>query len=788
MSQVQKLFVCFILMLFISSVVYAQNTEKYSQVRIYAVNNFDFQKLNNAGLHLDGGIYKPGYYFETWLSESEIKMLRSSGVSYQVTIDDWDTYYNNLPKMTPSEIQDAMNNSIRNFNVSHSIYGTMGGHIKWEEIIAKLDSLRLEYPNLVSQRFSIGSSFEDRQMWTVRITKNPDAPTGRPEIWYNGMTHAREPLSMSNVLYFVYWLVENYNIDPIATYILENREIYWTPIINPDGYCYNQSTNPNGGGMWRKNRKLYGSTYGVDLNRNFGTYNFWNSTNNGSSTSPSSDTYRGPNPFSEPETQNFRDFLNSRNFKLSLDYHTYGNLLIKPWAWCDPTPTPDDAVFNEYGNDIVAVNNYSFGTPYQTVGYYVRGGDIDWVYSSDSTGHSYHIFGMTPEVGTAGFWPAQNLILPQAQSCFHMNQYIALVAGPYVNVKSSVLNKTVYQSNDTGNMKVVFRNKGRTDAQNIKVEWIPVNTSYINIPVQIFTKPSLATFVSDSVLFNFTLSGVPDNFAIPTQLRIKQDDSVIVYSQNIYVKVGNGNLTFADSAENGPSKWTFSSGWQITGTSYHSPSNSFWTGSYPANANLRMTVVSPINVSATPVVLLSFWHKYYTEAGYDYCRVEVSNTTDTNWVQIASYAGNFQTWTYQSFDITDYANASSNLRIRFRLTSDGSLQYTGWYVDDIKLITYGTMTNVIEPALVPETYSLSQNYPNPFNPVTAINFTIPKQQFVTLKVYDILGREVALLVNGLKSPGEHTVNFDGSNFSSGIYYYRIESGDFTDVKKMILIK
>jgi carboxypeptidase T len=61
---------------------------------------------------------------------------------------------------------------------------------------------------------------------------------------------------MMQNIYFMYWLFENYNIDPIATYILENRELYFTPVINPDGYEYNRSTNPNGGGMWRKNRKL----------------------------------------------------------------------------------------------------------------------------------------------------------------------------------------------------------------------------------------------------------------------------------------------------------------------------------------------------------------------------------------------------------------------------------------------------------------------------------------------------------------------------------------------------
>ena len=83
---------------------------------------------------------------------------------------------------------------------------------------------------------------------------------------------------------------------------------------------------------------------------------------------------------------------------------------------------------------------------------------------------------------------------------------------------------------------------------------------------------------------------------------------------------------------------------------------------------------------------------------------------------------------------------------------------------------------------------MSQNYPNPFNPVTNIKFDIPKQGHVTLKIYDVLGKEVANLVNEVKVPGSYVINFNGNNLASGVYYYRIEAGSFVEVKKMILIK
>jgi hypothetical protein len=89
---------------------------------------------------------------------------------------------------------------------------------------------------------------------------------------------------------------------------------------------------------------------------------------------------------------------------------------------------------------------------------------------------------------------------------------------------------------------------------------------------------------------------------------------------------------------------------------------------------------------------------------------------------------------------------------------------------------------------IPTVFSLAQNYPNPFNPVTAIKYTVPKQNLVKLVIYDIIGREVATLVNEVKQPGNYSVSFDASNFASGVYFYRMVAGDFTDVKKMVLIK
>jgi hypothetical protein len=100
----------------------------------------------------------------------------------------------------------------------------------------------------------------------------------------------------------------------------------------------------------------------------------------------------------------------------------------------------------------------------------------------------------------------------------------------------------------------------------------------------------------------------------------------------------------------------------------------------------------------------------------------------------------------------------------------------------------GTITKVKNVSTVPADYSLSQNYPNPFNPATKINFSIPKSGFVTLKVFDMLGREVANLISAEKQAGSYIVDFNASYLSSGVYFYKLEVNGFVDIKKMMLIK
>jgi flagellar hook assembly protein FlgD len=99
-----------------------------------------------------------------------------------------------------------------------------------------------------------------------------------------------------------------------------------------------------------------------------------------------------------------------------------------------------------------------------------------------------------------------------------------------------------------------------------------------------------------------------------------------------------------------------------------------------------------------------------------------------------------------------------------------------------------TATKIENTLKVPTKFSLSQNYPNPFNPSTTIEFSLPKSEYVELKVYNILGKEVSTLVSNKLNQGNHTYTFDGKNLASGIYYYQLVAENYREVKKMILLK
>jgi len=135
--------------------------------------------------------------------------------------------------------------------------------------------------------------------------------------------------------------------------------------------------------------------------------------------------------------------------------------------------------------------------------------------------------------------------------------------------------------------------------------------------------------------------------------------------------------------------------------------------------------------------------------------------------------------------VPSVAVSGSSVHVIFRDWRDGNCEI---YYKRFKSSAAGPEGFTNNDPETPKTYSMSQNYPNPFNPVTKISFNVPKQAFVSLKVFDALGREVSTLVDAVKEPGSYSVDFNGAELTSGVYFYRLQSAEFTDIKRMTLIK
>ena len=294
--------------------------------------------LAALGISVEEGASIKDQWVTIVLSADELSRVNKAGFQTEMVREDYSQYIEDRNRLLKDQVAE-INRDIRDSKMSPGDYqvpagfslGSMGGFYNTSEIYAKMDSLHNNYPDLVSSRTQATGnvSIEGRPLYYIKISDNPNVNEDEPRVFYNSLIHAREPMAMQQFFFFMNYLLENYNTNEEIKYLVDHVEMYFLPLVNPDGYHQNEATFPIGGGMWRKNKRdNLDGTYGVDLNRNFGY--MWGYDNVGSSPFPSDDTYRGTGPFSEPETQVIRDFCDDKDFSLAMNYHTYGNLFFYP--------------------------------------------------------------------------------------------------------------------------------------------------------------------------------------------------------------------------------------------------------------------------------------------------------------------------------------------------------------------------------------------------------------------------------------------------------------------------
>lgn len=781
-------------LMMISTCLFSQ--ERYSKISIPVSSRQDVINIAKLGISLEGAARRVKDQIDIFVNDQEVQLLKEKGIGFSTLIPDWNAYYAERQKHETQPVSALLRKStLTNFHL-----GSMGGFLTYEELRADLDSMRAKYPALISVRDSIGASYENRPIWAVGISKNP-TPGSQPQALYMGVHHANEPAGMMSLIYFMWYMLENYGSDPEVTMLLENRELWFIPLVNPDGYCYNEQTNPAGGGMWYKSRHPNpGGSVGVNLN---GNYDFkWGYDDIGSSPEPSSGGYRGTAPFSEPETQVIRDFVLARHFTMAHSFHTYFDFIASPWAYLNQE-TPDSMLFRTLEQDMTALNRYSFGGDFFGAGT-GNGETCDWLYGD--TISKPKIYAFTVEVGAMadGKWPPLSRILPLAMENVRTNLVLAHAAGNYIRIDKSRV--TCQFNTDSVTVSIPFINSGAGSTATT----LDINVSCPDLDI---ATPHYSGYAwnAPGLLIIHARKNKPIGTKVSMSFELNYQGGRTL--DTVTFRLGPADVIYADNAEGTRSRWSSVSNkallWDETFKQAHSGLFSFSESpysDYASNLTSTFTLDSALVLNGT-VAELRLWLKGRIEDDYDCLRVEITTNHGGTWNALegrytspgsgASMQQPFQSpvldgykydWLEEVMDLGGYVG--DTIQIRFRFTSDNANQYDGFYIDDISVQTYGKLWDGVEAKqqLQPIAFALLQNYPNPFNPSTTIEYQIPKQSIVTLKIFDLLGREVATLVNEMKYAGPYKISWDGSRLSSGVYFYTLSAGQFRETKRMILMK
>ncbi|MEU0806673.1 M14 family metallopeptidase [Streptomyces sp. NPDC005970] len=284
----------------------------------------------------------------------------------------------------------------------------------YAEATAEINAAVAKYPNILSKRV-IGKSYEGRDIVALKISDNVATDEAEPEVLFTAHQHAREHLTVEMALYLVREFTQGYGSDTRVTNLVNSREIWIVPDVNPDGGEYDIATGSYR--SWRKNRQPNSgsSNVGTDLNRN---WDFKWGCCGGSSGSTGSETYRGPKAESAPEVKVVADFARSRvvggkqQIKAAIDFHTYSELVLWPFGWTyDETTTgmtrDDYDAFAAVGKKMAASNGY---TPEQSSELYITDGAIDdWLWGAQKV--FAYTFEMYPtSSGAGGFYPPDEVI------------------------------------------------------------------------------------------------------------------------------------------------------------------------------------------------------------------------------------------------------------------------------------------------------------------------------------------------------------------------------------------
>ncbi len=691
--------------------------------------------------------------------------LDQSGLSYRIENENIEEFYRNR-LATGSGLDDL---------------DEMGGYPTVAELYERAIEIAETYPDIVAGPDTIGYTFENRPIWVLKISDNVGVDEDEGEIFINGCIHAREVITPLIIMNLADKLTSEYSTNPRITDIVNNREIWLMPVMNVDGYMHNEVEDPNGGGMWRKNKRTINDALrGVDLNRNFPAG--WGYDDTSSSPSPFSELYRGASPGSEPATQAVMAFCNDHNFNVAINYHAFMNAVLVPVSYNQSTSEHAEA-------HRLLVESYAGSLGWPTITPNYNGGAPDWMALEADN----YIFSLLPEVGgnMDGFWPPLDrqpiLIAEQEEPLLMMCE----VAGdPFQFLPPT--SPLVEDLPDTVGTEFLLTWQAGPDNQGniaesydilaLSNETMVDNAELENNPTWKLLGFEKDNFEAYSGEYSYASFSQPNavNYLISRESHMVEAGDTLSFWMKSYLF--NGDSLFVQVETD---LMTFALEGNLT-----TP-----TG----NSDLRLAHVItgfqgewveakfPLSSYVGSQVKFRMRHKSGTSQGITACQIDDISPIKT-WENMTMLESGISDTSFV-MNLTDVIQ-EGELTLGVRAHD---------IHDDISLVSNGVTTYFnpnyvdVHETTLPDRFKVGCAYPNPFNPSTSLNVTLPSVGQLTVSVFDILGRQVDLFTMGNCLAGQQIVNLNGSSWASGLYFIKVDfigsnGVHHSDIQKAMLIK
>lgn len=766
--------------LLFTGTVSAQEIERYQKVLIQTDDIHRLETLPSFDAHT---LYPDTNGVELILSESDVQTLRTTGYPVQCLIEDVQKFYAERAATSLGNPGTPFRKSSDESVPEHFELGSAIGYYTPQELSLQLLRMRLLFPHLTSEPYSIGTSVEGRVILAMRISARPDSEDV-PEAFFNGVHHAREPIGMMSLVYSMWHMLEAYGKDAEITNLLDNRAIWFVPLVNPDGYQYNLTYFPEGGGTWRKNRGGV-DNQGIDLNRNYSTEDQWGPADNPGLIDPASGNYRGVVPFSEPETRAIRDFVLGRKFRAGINYHSFGAVLIYHHIGEEPS-LADTSWYCRSARELTRGNGYGYGRGEEAIGYRAYGTAEEWMFLQQTTPRS--LFGWAPEVGTRedGFWPAPDRIVPLCKQSLDMTLRAAWMAGAFPQVTAW---ETDSRHSSGGNV-VIAR--------------------ITNVGLQPMTETgsiAIAGYDDSRQQFSPLAPGesAQVSLELPSEFLTRQENRSKIDLRTTYkdlqwerpVDVMNHQHTeaFSDQFEQSLGSWK-NDLWGIETSAEHGRvlSDSPYEKYFESDIPNRLELAAPVSLEQFDAAELRFDALSLTRAVHHQLIVEAQRPGEQNWHPLSceymqssvdtnssflnQLRGANRLWETYSIPLDEFAGESVLIRFTQEapITGSSGPLFDGTQIDNVRII--GALK-------IPTSTPTEQNgqraglaWPNPTTDRIFVN--VPgATDSIHVRIVDALGREV------LSQTGSNGLWLNIQHIPSGPYFLSVTSREFVASEKII---